>query len=242
MNPSTEQPNSPVKIHCVTARKINFACHQNSYSVLRELRIENVGDTDDLENLAIVLESDPAFLKPKTWHIDRIEPGGSVPVRNKDIDLVGQYLAEIRESISGSLTIRVEQDGIVIGELSQPIELLAPNEWGGAGFMPELLAAFCLPNDPAIDRVIHAASKILRRAGKPDAIEGYKSGSRQRVWEIASAIYAAVANFGISYSTPPASFEINGQKIRLPNQVLEGRVATCLDTALLLAATGLANR
>ncbi len=236
MNPSTEQPNSPVKIHCVTARKINFACHQNSYSVLRELRIENVGDTDDLENLAIVLESDPAFLKPKTWHIDRIEPGGSVPVRNKDIDLVGQYLAEIRESISGSLTIRVEQDGIVIGELSQPIELLAPNEWGGAGFMPELLAAFCLPNDPAIDRVIHAASKILRRAGKPDAIEGYKSGSRQRVWEIASAIYAAVANFGISYSTPPASFESNGQKIRLPNQVLEGRVATCLDTALLLAA------
>tara|TARA_R110002049_G_scaffold130820_1_gene289278 strand:+ start:7775 stop:13804 length:6030 start_codon:yes stop_codon:yes gene_type:complete len=236
MSPPTEQSNNLAKLHCVTARKINFACHQNAYSVLRDLRIENVSDTDVLENLAIVLESDPAFLKPRTWHVDRIEPGGSVPVRNKDIDLVGQYLAGIRESISGSLTIRVEQDGNVIGELSQPIELLAPNEWGGAGFMPELLAAFCLPNDPAIDRVIHAASKILRRAGKPDAIEGYKSGSRQRVWEIASAIYSAVANLGISYSTPPASFEINGQKIRLPSQVLEGRVATCLDTALLLAA------
>lgn len=236
MNLPSEQSDSLVNIHCDTARKINFACHQNSYSVLRDLRIENVSDTNVLENLAVVLESDPAFLKPKKWHIDKIEPCGSVPVRNKDIDLVGQYLAEIRESISGSLTIRVEQNGNVIGELSQPVDLLAPNEWGGAGFMPELLAAFCLPNDPAIDRVIHAASKILRRAGKPDAIEGYKSGSRQRVWEIASAIYAAVANFGISYSTPPASFELNGQKIRLPNQILEGRVATCLDTALLLAA------
>ena len=102
--------------------------------------------------------------------------------------------------------------------------------------MPELLAVFSMPNDPAVDRVLRDASLILRKAGKPDGIDGYKAGSRQRVWEIASAIYAAICNLGISYSVPPASFERDGQKIRLPSQILENRVATCLDCTMLFAS------
>lgn len=90
--------------------------------------------------------------------------------------------------------------------------------------MPELLAAFCTPNDPAVDRVLRDASLILRKAGKPDGIDGYQAGSRQRVWEIASAIYTAISNLGISYSVPPASFEQDGQKIRLPSHILESRM------------------
>jgi very-short-patch-repair endonuclease/DNA polymerase III delta prime subunit len=236
MTLQTNDEDNSVELSFALAKKINFACHQNSYSVLRELRLKNASETEALSNISVHLNSDPVFLKPKVWHVDKIEAGGIVPIRNRDIDLVGQYLAGLSESVTGSVSFRVLKDESIIGEWSESVELLAPNEWGGAGFMPELLAAFCLPNDPAIDRVIHAASNILRRAGKPYAIEGYKSGSRQRVWEIASAIYAAVANLGLSYSTPPASFETNGQKVRLPSQILEGRVATCLDTALLLAA------
>lgn len=35
---------------------------------------------------------------------------------------------------------------------------------------------------------------------------------------------------------PPAGFEAQGQKIRTLSQVFQGRVGTCLDTALLFAA------
>jgi hypothetical protein len=52
------------------------------------------------------------------------------------------------------------------------VELLPHNEWGGIGSMAELLPAFITPNDPAIDRVINAASDCLRRIGKPDRIDG----------------------------------------------------------------------
>jgi len=65
---------------------------------------------------------------------------------------------------------------------------------------------------------------------------GYQSKSRQRVWEIASSIYSAVANLDLIYAVPPASFEMNGQKIRLPGQVVSGKIGTCLDTALLFAS------
>lgn len=188
-------------IHCETLAKLNFACHQNAFAFLRELRIENNDQEGRLDEVFVNLSSAPPFLKPKSWRLERIAPSGSI-----------------------------------LAEKVRPVELLAYNEWGGAGFMPELLAAFSMPNDPAIDRVLREASLLLRRAGKPDGIDGYKTKSRQRVWEIASAIYTAICNLGITYSVPPASFEQDGQKIRLPSHIMENRVATCLDSTMLFAS------
>src|SRR6185437_5325536 len=67
--------------------------------------------------------------------------------------------------------------------------------------------------------------------------DGYKEGSRQRTWELASSVWSAICGYQISYVLPPASFEQEGQKIRSASQVLDGGVGTCLDTALLFAAS-----
>lgn len=223
-------------IHCEVAAKLNFACHQSSFSFLRELRISNGDHETQLDNVLVRLTSNPSFLRPKSWRLDRIAPEGSISVKDRDIELDGGFLLALADAVRGTVTITVEKDGVVLADETKPVELLAYNEWGGAGYMPELLAAFSMPNDPAVDRVLRDASLILRKAGKPDGIDGYKAGSRQRVWEIASAIYTAICNLGITYSLPPASFERDGQKIRLPSQVLENRVATCLDSTMLFAS------
>ena len=223
-------------IHSETAAKINFACHQSSFAFLRELRIENKGSEERLDDVLVKLSSNPAFLKPKSWALDRIAPEEIRPITDRDIELDGAFLLELADSMSGVATITVERNGTIIADQTKPVELLAYNEWGGAGYMPELLAAFSMPNDPAVDRVLRDASLILRAARKPDGIDGYKSGSRQRVWEITSAIYTAICNLGITYALPPASFERDGQKIRLPGQILENRVATCLDSTMLFAS------
>ncbi len=223
-------------IHCKTAAKINFACHQSAFAFLRDLRVENNHREERLDDVLVTLSSNPAFLKPKSWHLDRVAPAGILPIKDRDIELDGAFLFNLVDSMSGLVTIMVEQGGVVIAEETKSVELLAYNEWGGAGYMPELLAAFSMPNDPAVDRVLRDASLILRAAGKPDGIDGYRSGSRRRVWEITSAIYTAICNLGISYSVPPASFERDGQKIRLPGQILENRIATCLDSTMLFTS------
>ena len=225
-----------VTIHSETAAKLNFACHQSAFAFLRDLRIENTDCEDRLENVLITLFSNPAFLKPKSWRLDPIAPKGILSVNVRDIELDGDFLLNLADPIFGSATISVEYEGMVIADESKPVELLAYSEWGGGGFMPELLAAFSMPNDPAVDRVLHDASLVLRRAGKQDGIDGYKSGSHQRVWEITSAIYTAVCNLEIKYSVPPASFERDGQKIRLASQIMENRIATCLDSVMLFAS------
>ena len=223
-------------VHCETAPKLNFACHQSSFPYLRELRIQNDSSTESLEDVVVTLSSNPAFLKSKSWRLERIVPNGVRSIPDREIELDGQSLLDLADSVTGTARITVEHRGSVVGDETKAVELLAYNEWGGAGYMPELLAAFSRPNDPAVDRILHDASVALRRAGKPDGIDGYRSGSRQRVWEIASAIYTAICNLGIRYSLPPASFERDGQKVRLPSQILDGRIATCLDLSLLFAS------
>ena len=225
-----------MQIHADIAAKLNFAAHQSAFPVLRSLQVGNPHPEQRVEDLILTLKSNPAFIKEKIWRIDRVAPEGLISIRDRDLEVDGGFLLNLADSARGSVTFQLEKDRTVLSELVKPVELLAYNEWGGAGFMPELLAAFSMPNDPAVDRILRNASEVLRRAGRDDRIDGYQSRRRQRVWEIAAAIYSAIANLGLTYAAPPASFERDGQKIRLPTQILENRVATCLDTAMLFAS------
>ena len=225
-----------LQIQADIAAKLNFAAHQSAYTILRSLRVRNLHDDHRIEDLILTLQSNPAFIREKTWRVDRVAPQGLISIMDRDLEIDGEFLLNLADSIRGSITFRLEKEENVLDELTKPVELLAYNEWGGAGFMPELLAAFSMPNDPAVDKILRNASEVLRRAGMRDQIDGYQSQSRERVWEIASAIYSAIANLGLTYAAPPASFESDGQKIRLPTQILDNRVATCLDTAMLFAS------
>ena len=224
-----------LELRATIAPKIGFASHQNAVPLLAELEIAAPED-QGFEALSVTLSADPPFLEARAWHIDRLAKASSVRIADRDVQLAAGVLAELNEAIRGTVTIRVSSGDEIVASCDYPVELLGRSEWGGASSMPELLAAFVMPNDPAVDRVLKAASELLRRAGKKDGIDGYTGKSRTRVWELASAIWSAVSGLGISYALPPASFESQGQKIRAPSAILDSRLATCLDTALLFSS------
>ncbi|MEV1262283.1 hypothetical protein ABZR07_32330, partial [Pseudomonas aeruginosa] len=113
--------------------------------------------------------------------------------------------------------------------------LLPRNQWGGLSHLPDMTAAFVQPNDLAVERLLKKAAELLRDQGKNPALNGYSSGSAH-AWEIASAIWAAVASLKLDYALPPASFEQFGQKVRSPSHILESGLATCFDLSLLFCA------
>ena len=228
---------SDIQIRATVAQKITFASHQNSVPLIRELSLHNVSESD-YENLTLDFLSDPIFFTPRSWTIDRLRTDDILHIDDLDVMLSGEYLLGLNEAVSGNarFTLRTkDSDSTVLASATQPVELLAHNEWGGAHFMPELLAAFCASNDPAVDKLLKSTSEILRQAGRPPHIDGYTSGSRQRVWEIISALWSALTSLRLDYALPPSSFETTGQKIRLPSQILDSGRATCLDLALFLA-------
>lgn len=227
-----------IQIHATVAKKITFASHQNSVPLIRDLSLHNASESD-YEPLTLEFSSDPIFFTPRIWTIDRLRTDDILHINDLDIMLSGEYLLRLNEAVSGNVrfTLRTKDNGsTILASATQPVELLAHNEWGGAHFMPELLAAFCASNDPAVDKLLKSTSEILRQAGRPPHIDGYTSGSRQRVWEIVSAIWSALTSLRLDYALPPASFETTGQKIRLPSQIVDSGRATCLDLALFLAA------
>lgn len=103
-------------------------------------------------------------------------------------------LSRLTEAESASLHFELrsrKQSDEVLAKNDSTVELLARNQWGGIGHLPEMVAAFVQPNDQAIDRLLKGAALALQTGGKSGSIDGYTHGSK-RAWELASGIWAAV--------------------------------------------------
>jgi very-short-patch-repair endonuclease len=217
--------------------KLNLADFQNSIPVLRELTVVN-DSPEGLSDLEVLISSEPPFIKPRTWRIDSIGSGKRCSIQDLDIKLEGGLLSRLTEAEPSIVTVSVhplKDPGCEIARVTVTVELLPRNQWGGLNHIPDMVAAFVQPNEPAIDRVIKQASEILRSHGKSPALDGYSGGSK-RVWELTSALWSAVSTMRLGYALPPASFEFSGQKVRAPGQIVDSGLATCLDLALFFSA------
>ena len=214
---------------------IGFASIQNSVPILRALRISNNSDAA-LENLEVHVTCNPGFAEALKLRFEKIAVGESRLISPVALQPDHAYLSGLQESVAASIRVAVIAKGVEIAGKTQPIEVLAYDQWAGTRSLPELLAAFCMPNIPAIDVLIGKASKLLRSVQAELGMNGYQSNNRDVVWKQVSAIYSTLAAENLQYAEAPASFGSDGQKIRTPDRILEGRVATCLDLTMLFCS------
>lgn len=231
----TTADSGTISIRADLAQRVTFASHQNDVAIVLSLAVANE-TADQIDDLTVEISADPPIIAPRFWQIDRIPAGGETLIRDRKVPLAGGMLQELTEAMRAEARLTLRQGDAILAEERFPLRALARNEWGGARHMPELLAAFVTPNDPAVSRVLKDASAILKSAGRKSSIDGYTSKDRARVWELASGIWAAVTARNIAYALPPASFEREGQKVRLPSDIENEGLATCLDMTLLFAA------
>lgn len=227
---------APVRLNVAVAAQINFAGHQNAVPVIREIELISTAETA-FHDLRLEMRASPAFLTPRQWPIDRLEAGGILHINDRDTRLDGDFLLNLQESQQGELSFSLRDGaGTLLAEQSCPVEVLARNEWGGLAQGPELLAAFCMPNEAAIERLLRAASELLRKNGQDGTLLSYERADARRLWIQVAAVWNVLLGLKLDYVYPASSFERGGQKIRTPAALLDARRATCLDTTLLLAA------
>ncbi|WAJ26304.1 DUF4011 domain-containing protein [Antarcticirhabdus aurantiaca] len=212
-----------------------YASFQNAVPVLKDLRLANPGEAT-ISGARLELTAAPPFIRARSWAIDRLDPGAEIALSDRRVELDAAYLAGLNEAERGTATFRLVSGETLLAEAQVPVRLLARDEWGGAGDMAQLLPAFVMPNDPATAKLLRAAAERLAAHGHNAALDGYQSSDPRRAYMLAAALYSAAAGFGLHYAEPPASFEARGQKVRRPATMLAEGLATCLDTALLLAA------
>lgn len=217
------------------AGRINVAFHQNSVPAIAEIGLINETD-DDLSDLSVSVSTVPDFLQPKVFRLDYLRARGVARINPVAVDLNASFLLALTEAVLGEISIVAKVGEAEISRLTTPCQLLSPSEWTGLATAPELVAAFVRPNDRSIDVILRNAAEKLRQAGRDASLDGYRSRKKLRAWEVAEAIWAALCDERIVYALPPQSFEQNGQKVRWPTAVVESKIGTCLDLALLFAA------
>lgn len=229
----TAAPSAELKL--VADSTTGYAAIQNNIPVVRSLIVKN--NTDGiLCSLDVLVSCTPAFAQGARFHFEQLAPGETRTITPVDLLPDHAYLIKLDEAEKASIRVRAEVAGTILADINHPIEVLAYDQWAGTRSLPELLAAFSMPNSVVVDRLLGKASALLRESASGLSLDGYQSKNRERVWKQVSAIYSALLAEGLHYSNPPASFGADGQKIRTPERIFDGRVATCLDLAMLFAA------
>ncbi|MCW3474684.1 DUF3320 domain-containing protein [Limobrevibacterium gyesilva] len=217
---------------------LNAALWQNHVPVISELTFI-AGGGADLGDVTLELACEPPLIHPRTWRLQDVSAGQIRVVPDLDVMVDGAKLTALTEAIRATVVLTARRDGTdspPVAVLQRDLRVLAHNEWGGTGGIPDVLAAFVEPNDPEVATLLRQTSDHLRALGKPDALEGYQATSKTRIWEQVEALWRAICALDIRYVNPPPSFEETGQRIRPPRQVVKDRLATCLDLAVLFAA------
>lgn len=232
--PTNALPALDVGVQIEYADRVNFALQQCGVPLISKVSLTNhsAAATRNIE-LTISIENGEAV----RWsgRIERLDPENTYSIEPKEFRLAAAKLAARTEAERSVIVVKVTTGDASVTK-SFPIDLLAFDQWPGTGLYPELLAAFITPNHPRIAEILNDARSALGKLSGRDALDGYQAGSRQRAAHIAEACFNAASARGIGYINPPASFDRDGQRVRLVDRICRERFGSCLDLSLLLAS------
>ena len=224
-----------IKVQCDYLPLINFAIQQNGASIIHQLSIENTTPAP-LKDIQVQITTEPTFGNAAPIAVAQIPPNESICLSSFNLTLSANYFTQLTERLSGNLKIEITSEVESVFCQTYPIDILAYDQWGGLNVLPEMLAAFITPNHTAIVPIIKRAASILGQWTDNPSLDEYQSRTPDRVRKQMAAIYTAITEQQIIYSTIPASFEEYGQRVRLADSVMAQKLGTCLDMALLYAS------
>lgn len=221
--------NAPLRLAVESLPSINYALVLNGGVSFSKFELTNAGE-ERIDNVRIALSGD--MIESCHLTLDSIEPGAVVDFDNARLMPVSSKLMALTEAVGTTYRIDVYVDGVnVLGEVV-PLTLLAFDQWSGPRFRPELLAAFVTPNNPCVPKVCRRASEILRLKTGVGDLDQYFSYSTDRIVSQVESVYNALLEHDIAFASTPLGLETEGQRVRLPDKVIDDRLGDCLDLSL----------
>ena len=228
-------PAARVEIEAGVLARVQPALVDNGFHVVHSLRLES-RTLESLGGLVLRIEPEPAFAPPIEVAVAELAGEQVLHLPTVALPLSRGFFQRLSETCPGHLRLELTCDERVVGQTEVSLDLCPPGVWPGLEVYPEFLAAFVLPNDPTVQRVLGSACTFLAEWTGSPSLDGYQSGDKKRVLQMAAAAYAALQAEELTYANPPPNFAERGQRVRLPHEVLEHRMGTCLDLTLLYAA------
>jgi len=172
-----------------------------------------------------------------TRGLETIDAGASLAVDTHGLELPVELLRRSTEREQVDLVATLtDANGNTLATARHRLTVVPASHWCGTQITCESLAAFVTSNTPAIAEILRDVSARVQKSTGSGALDGYLSGSPERVQRLAEACYDALAARAITYVTAQPSFETTGQKVRTAGEVLADGLGNCLDLAVTLAA------
>jgi hypothetical protein len=231
----------PLKISYNKANTFSLAAQHNSRPLLANIRLsyeeQQNGSPSILRNIVVELSAESELITKQVWQVSQISLGESIKLQSKILQLDRDYLFRLSDPDQIKLTFRVlhGENAEVFIEVSDVVEILPADFWGGETREPELLAAFVKPNGLYVESLVKQASDIMHSNDK-GSVNGYQSNTREQPYYMAAALWNVVTGQNIAYVSPPPGFATTGQPIRLPADISSGNMAACLDLSILFAS------
>ena len=226
---------APAVTEFIHAPIFNYALQQAHVPLVRRLKLQN-NTGNDWHDVRISITLTPDFATPFEYHADAIPAGGALELEAVKMPVRSAALAELTERMDGHLHLKVAAGDTVLFEERYEVAILPYDHWHGISLLPEGIAAFITPNHPQLPAILRRASEILAGWTGNPSFDEYQSRNPNRVRKQMAAIYEAIAELQLVYCTVPASFEEQGQRVRLADALLTQRMGNCLDMSLLYAA------
>ena len=226
-----------VDVHFEVLEFLSYAMAHNGIPVMPGIVLVNHGPAMDAATVHVeIRDINGRVSLPWSAKAD-LAAGQTVSLNDIGVRLDPEPMFQVTDEQTARVVVRVEHEGDEVGARAAQTQLLPGNHWQAQppGLCFELLPAFVMPNDPAVQALLDEATELLQASTGSSSLEGYQSGP-ERVNAIVGAIWQATQARQIRYAEPPASWGSHGQKVRTPTAVLEQRIGTCLDTTVVMAA------
>jgi superfamily I DNA and/or RNA helicase len=223
---------------------VSYLHYDNKMAVVDRFNIKSLdGKTHTDVSMTVRLTStETDFAEVLVLQFPEVTPGGADEAVN--LKLIPSLFNSITANRTAELEFEVLKGDASLGNFSATTELYPLNSWKqgvGTRLDSMLIAAFSQPGDPVVSHILAKARSVKETLTRSDGsafaatTSGYQGDAEEVLAEV-RAIYEAIQSFEIEYSNPLTNFNLHGQPIRSPGEILETRAATCLDTTMLMSS------
>src|SRR5919107_803440 len=226
-----------VSIEITSTPVLSYALAHNRVPVVSRLAITNDGGPVRAATVRLSVRDAEGPIATTVELLADLDEGRTTVLTDLGRGMDPAAMLHVEEQRPGVIDVEVEADGVLLGEGSRVVQVLAAQQWLATPvpLALEMLAAHVMPNHPAVTALVSEAAGILEQKTGSGALVGY-AATPERVDEVVYAIAEAMQRRGIRYSEPPLSWSDLGQQVSTPGDVLTWRVGTPLDTVVVLAA------
>ncbi|HEV7725504.1 MAG TPA: DUF4011 domain-containing protein [Modestobacter sp.] len=225
-----------VSIELTATPVLSYALAHNAVPVVSRLALTSDVDVRAAVVRLTVTDAEGPIGAPAEVLVD-LAAGRTTVRGDVGLALDPAAMLAVQERRPGWIRVEVTGDGRLLGQRRVPVHVLAAGQWLAtpAPLALEMLAAHVQPHHPAVGTLLADAAVLLEERTGSAGIQGYSAGPA-RVDQIVAALAESMRRRAVRHGEPPANWADIGQLVRTPGEVLDGRVGTCLDTVVTLAA------